>query len=60
LMSSHDPRILIGLGEAPESVQVTVEWPSRAVTRFERLATNQTHQIIEPGVEGESRLAPTR
>jgi hypothetical protein len=49
LMSSHDPRLLIGLGPAPEFVPVTVRWPSGAVSRFDRLATNQTHEVIEPG-----------
>jgi hypothetical protein len=49
LMSSHDPRLLIGLGPAPESVAVTVRWPSGAVSRFDRLATNQMHEITEPG-----------
>jgi hypothetical protein len=48
LMSSHDPRLLIGLGPAPESVHVTVRWPSGATSRLERLATGQTHEIIEP------------
>jgi hypothetical protein len=48
LMSAHDPRLLIGLGSAPESVQLTVRWPSGAISRLERLATNQTHEIIEP------------
>jgi len=55
LMSSHDPRLLIGLGSADESVSVTVQWPSGAVSRFERLATNQTHEIREPSAGGAGR-----
>jgi hypothetical protein len=48
LMSSHDPRLLIGLGSTAESVQVTVHWPSGAISRVEHLASNRTHEIIEP------------
>jgi hypothetical protein len=48
LMSSHDPRLLIGLGSAHTHVRLTVKWPSGAVSRLERLATNRTHEIIEP------------
>jgi hypothetical protein len=48
LMSSHDPRVLIGLGSDDKSVTVTVRWPSGAILRSEKLATNQTHQITEP------------
>jgi hypothetical protein len=48
LMSSHDPRLLIGLGSAAPFVRLSVRWPSGATSRFERLATNQTHEIREP------------
>jgi enediyne biosynthesis protein E4 len=47
LMSAHDPRILIGLGSGAESATVTVRWPSGAISRLDRLATNRTHEIIE-------------
>jgi enediyne biosynthesis protein E4 len=48
LMSSHDPRLLIGLGSASEHVRVTVKWPSGSISRLDRLATNQSHEVIEP------------
>ncbi len=48
LMSSHDPRLLIGLGSAAPSARVTVRWPSGALTRLEAVATSQTHEIREP------------
>ena len=48
LMSSHDPRLLIGLGSASEHVRVTVKWPSGSISRLDRLPTNQTHEVIEP------------
>ena len=48
LMSSHDPRLLIGLGSSAEFVRVSIRWPRGATSRFDRLATNQTHEILEP------------
>jgi hypothetical protein len=47
LQSSHDPRLLIGLGPAREVVRLTVRWPSGAVTVREHLATNTTYEIVE-------------
>jgi len=52
LMSSHDPRLLIGLGSAAESATVTIRWPSGAVSRLESLATNRIHEIKEPAAAG--------
>ena len=46
--SSHDPRILIGVGRAEEVIKLTVRWPSGAVTTLEHLPTNRTHSIVEP------------
>jgi hypothetical protein len=51
LMSSHDPRLLIGLGAASEFVRLTIRWPSGAISRLDRLATNRTHELIEPADE---------
>ena len=47
LMSSHDPRLLIGVGRSQTVAKVTVRWPSGAVTVLEDLATNRTYQIVE-------------
>jgi hypothetical protein len=55
LMSSHDPRLLIGLGSDAETVRVTIRWPSGTVSRHDRLRTNQTHKIIEPRDSDPSR-----
>jgi hypothetical protein len=52
LMSSHDPRVLVGLGQAKEVARVTVRWPSGVVSVVEHPATNQTHAIIEPAASG--------
>jgi hypothetical protein len=48
LMSSHDPRLLIGLGSKALFVRLSVRWPSGAISRLDRLATNQTHEVREP------------
>jgi hypothetical protein len=49
LMSSHDPRLLIGLGDVLEVAKVTVRWPSGQVTEREHPPVNQTVEIVEPG-----------
>jgi len=49
LMSSHDPRILVGLGKAEVVDHVTVHWPSGATSLLDHPALGQTHKIIEPG-----------
>jgi len=56
LMSSHDPRLLIGVGTAPEVVKLTVRWPSGAVTTREHLELGKTHEIVEGG--GPAPAAP--
>ncbi|HZW30638.1 MAG TPA: CRTAC1 family protein [Isosphaeraceae bacterium] len=48
LMSSHDPRLLVGLGESPVVDRVTVRWPSGAVSTLDRPAVGRTHQVVEP------------
>jgi hypothetical protein len=48
LMSSHDPRILVGVGTAETVERVVVRWPSGAVSTLERPALQQTHQVVEP------------
>jgi hypothetical protein len=50
-MSSHDPRVLIGLGKAREVERLTIRWPSGATSRLERLAVDRTHQVVEPEAE---------
>jgi hypothetical protein len=57
-MSSHDPRLLIGLGTDQKSVALTVRWPSGAISRLPELATNQTHEINEPAQSNPGAAAP--
>jgi hypothetical protein len=49
LESSHDPRLLIGLGSSSRPVKVRVVWPSGAVSEVDRLEVDRTHTITEPG-----------
>ena len=48
LMSSHDPRMLIGVGKGSKVDRVTVRWPSGAVSILENLATNRGYEVDEP------------
>jgi enediyne biosynthesis protein E4 len=48
LMSSHDPRLLIGVGQSQTVAQLTVRWPSGTVSVLEDLETNRTYEIREP------------
>jgi hypothetical protein len=48
LESSHDPRLLIGLGSETEARRVTIRWPSGQVTTAEFLAANKNYTVIEP------------
>jgi hypothetical protein len=48
LESSHDPRILVGLGSETEARRVTIRWPSGQVTTAEFLAANQSYAVVEP------------
>lgn len=48
MMSSHDPRLIVGLGEAAEAPRVTVRWPSGAQSVLEHVAAGTTQEIVEP------------
>ena len=48
-LSSHDKRVLVGLGTLPESgnVQVEVRWPSGTLQRLSGLKPGQYHKVVE-------------
>ncbi|HMI52117.1 MAG TPA: CRTAC1 family protein [Candidatus Saccharimonadales bacterium] len=48
-LSSHDRRVLFGLGraKADSQVDVAIEWPSGASTTARSLEINRYHQIVE-------------
>jgi hypothetical protein len=47
LMSSHDPRMLIGVGQVPSIDRITIRWPSGSVSTLEHLATNRGYEVHE-------------
>lgn len=46
--SQSEDRILIGLGAAPEILEIEVQWPSGIRQKLKPLALNQYHTIVEP------------
>lgn len=49
LESSHDPRLLIGIGPNPRADKVTVRWPSGRVSNLENVEAGKLVEIVEPG-----------
>jgi hypothetical protein len=47
IFSAHDPRLTIGVGDAPEIKRLKVEWPSGTVSTREHVPTNQPLKIVE-------------
>jgi enediyne biosynthesis protein E4 len=48
LMSSNDPRLLIGVGPEGEVDKVTLRWPSGMVSTLQHLKTDRSYKIVEP------------
>ncbi|MFN3650623.1 MAG: CRTAC1 family protein [Armatimonadota bacterium] len=48
LLSSNDPRVLVGLGGAPAADRVEIDWPSGKRTRLRNVAGDQYLTIQEP------------
>jgi len=48
LESSHDPRLLIGLGSEPEARKVTVRWPSGRVSVADHISADISYRVVEP------------
>jgi len=48
-LSSHDKRVLVGLGPLPDSanVQVEIRWPSGTLQRLNGLTPGRYHKVIE-------------
>ncbi len=45
--SAHDPRLLVGLGDAPGAQQVTVRWPSGRVERYRDIPAGADVLLME-------------
>ena len=52
--SSHDPRLLIGLGGEAEVRKVTVRWPSGRVSAAEHLSADTSYRVVEPRGSGDA------
>jgi hypothetical protein len=48
LESSHDPRLLIGIGPETEVRAVSIRWPSGRTTTLNRLAADASYRVVEP------------
>ncbi len=48
MLSSNDPRVLVGLGSLAEIPKVTVRWPSGKTTVLEKVKVDQTLELSEP------------
>jgi hypothetical protein len=46
--SSHDPRLLVGVGEVGEIKKITIRWPSGIVSTLDKVKVDQTYRIVEP------------
>src|SRR5581483_4072342 len=55
-LSAHDPRLLVGLGDAGRVEQVEVRWPSGKVQNFGPLDADRGYRLTEDKAEAE----PTR
>ena len=58
LGASHDPRLLIGIGEAKSVDRVTIRWPSGQVDRHQGLAVDTTWKIREGSSAPEQVATP--
>lgn len=47
-LSSSDPRLLVGLGDHGDPVQVDVEWPDGRALRLDELGPDRYHRIDHP------------
>jgi hypothetical protein len=47
VLSSNDPRLTIGVGQAKEIKTLTIRWPSGAITTREHVPTDQALKIVE-------------
>ena len=46
-MSTHDPRLTIGIGTVSKLDELTVRWPSGKVTTLKDVAVDQELHLIE-------------
>jgi len=56
-LSSHDKRVVVGLGHIPgfSSIDAEIRWPSGTLQRLSNLKLKQYHKILEPGARQSSK-----
>jgi enediyne biosynthesis protein E4 len=59
-LSSHDKRVIVGLGAVPASATVNAEihWPRGTIQRLSRLELKRYHKIVEPVANESAREEP--
>jgi hypothetical protein len=58
LMSSHDPRLLVGVGTARTVDRLTVRWPSGMVSTVIGGSTDRDYTLVEPRAAAAPEVAP--
>ena len=48
MMSTSDPRVLVGVGPVAEVAKVTIKWPSGKISTMEHVKVDQTLKVVEP------------
>ena len=48
-LSCHDPRVLIGLGDSTEPVNITVTWPDLSQTKLPGMEVRRYHEVRKQG-----------
>jgi enediyne biosynthesis protein E4 len=56
-LATHDRRIVFGLGQAADPVELEILWPNGAVQKVTGLARDRYHQIAEPAKKEAARIA---
>ena len=56
-LSDHDPRLLVGIGEAEKIELLRVRWPDGQTQEFQELSARQTYRIIQ-GLRPETIAIP--
>jgi hypothetical protein len=53
-LSSHDKRVIVGLGrlDASSSVRSEIVWPSGTVQQLSELKVDRYQKVVEPGMQG--------
>lgn len=59
MLSSHDPRLLIGFGPVEEAESLVIRWPSGAVSTFENVTSGTTLDVREPEADDDPAATPS-